>query len=886
FFGPDSDGDGVADRIVFQWDFADDDGDASDRNGHGSHVASIIAGDDDRYGGVAPGTELIVLKVFGDDGKGYFRDLEEALQWVVDNAEEWNVGVVNLSVGDGGNWGDAMSRYGLGDELGLLAQQDIIVVGAAGNAYARYQSAGLAYPASDPAVLAVGATWAGDFGGPWSFAGGSTDYTTDADRIAAFSQRDGDLDVFAPGARFNGADANGGVRTMQGTSQAAAFVSGTAALAQQIAMDTLGRRLSTTEFAQLLQTTGVQIVDGDDENDNVRNTGDTFTRVDLSGLLEAIAALPESSTGGGGNGGDGGGGGGTTDPNDLPVPGVHAVSLASGETRSDLDFGGNRTPQAVADAYTVDGSNVFEVDVTDGLLANDTDPEAQPLLVELVSGPAHGTLELETDGSFSFVAASGYTGEDSFTYRVTDGLSSSAPVTVTLDIVDTPLQVTGVTATASGFHVQFNRAVAEAELDLWGATPDLVVTGPTGALVRGSLVVDADRTGFTFVKTGGVLATGDYSIKVVSGAQAFRDTAGRALDGDADGTDGGDYIGGFTVAPLVGPVVGLTDLVRGPGQQANLPASANGLPVSLSATAGIDTLAFTLVFDPQLLQVQGASVDPALPVTVETEVLAPGRLRISLTVTGELPAGSLAKLLTLQASVPSTAPYGARQVLDITDVTVNGIDGAGVGDDAVHVAGYIGDTSGDGAYTAADAQQLQRVIAGAQKAFAAWPLVDPTLIGDANGNGSLNAVDAQKLALKIAGRPVAEMPDIPVAPPAPQAASLLAMEAPVEPVAAPAPTAAAIEAAQTQQREALRELAALQLNATTSSVASPVEWAGRFEAREVSSPTPVLAPATVTKAAVPAPTMLPKLPVSTATGSAGLLRNAAPDLDLSRLARR
>ena len=48
-----------------------------------------------------------------------------------------------------------------------------------------------------------------------------------ADRIAGFSQRDTTLtDTFAPGARFNGADANGGVRTMQGTSQASAFVSG------------------------------------------------------------------------------------------------------------------------------------------------------------------------------------------------------------------------------------------------------------------------------------------------------------------------------------------------------------------------------------------------------------------------------------------------------------------------------------------------------------------------------------------------------------------------------------------------------------------------------------------------------------------------------------
>ena len=82
-----------AGRVVFDYDFADADDDASDRSGHGSLVTSIIGADDATYGGLAPGADLISLKVFEDSGRGYFTYLEEGLQWVVDHADEYEVGV-------------------------------------------------------------------------------------------------------------------------------------------------------------------------------------------------------------------------------------------------------------------------------------------------------------------------------------------------------------------------------------------------------------------------------------------------------------------------------------------------------------------------------------------------------------------------------------------------------------------------------------------------------------------------------------------------------------------------------------------------------------------------------------------------------------------------
>ena len=66
---------------------------------------------------MATGTDLIALKVFSDNGTGTFGDVERALQWVVANAVAYHVGVVNMSLGDGGTWTDALSLYGIGDEL-------------------------------------------------------------------------------------------------------------------------------------------------------------------------------------------------------------------------------------------------------------------------------------------------------------------------------------------------------------------------------------------------------------------------------------------------------------------------------------------------------------------------------------------------------------------------------------------------------------------------------------------------------------------------------------------------------------------------------------------------------------------------------------------------
>jgi glucose/arabinose dehydrogenase len=290
FFGPDADYNGVADRIIFQYDFADHDTDASDRNGHGSHIASLIGSEDSTYPGVAPDADLIALKVFSDTGAGTFANVEQALQWVIAHAAEYSIDVVNLSLGDGRNWTVPGAQYGIGDEFSALADDGIVVVAAAGNNFFTAQGVpGVAYPAADPNVIGVGAVWTADFGGPWRWSSGAIDLTTGPDRIASFSQRDPTMtEIFAPGARLIGANHLGGIVTMQGTSQAAAYLSGTALLAQQLAEHDLGRTLTPEEFTRLVAGTGTVILDGDDEQDNVVNTGETFSRLDVLQLAKGI----------------------------------------------------------------------------------------------------------------------------------------------------------------------------------------------------------------------------------------------------------------------------------------------------------------------------------------------------------------------------------------------------------------------------------------------------------------------------------------------------------------------------------------------------------------------------------------------------------------------
>ena len=96
----------------------------------------------------------------------------------------------------------------------------------------------------------------------------------------------------------------------------------------------------------------------------------------------------------------------------------------------------NAAPVAVNDSYQAEHDSLFTVSAATGLLANDTDADGDPLTAALVTGAAHGRVTVNPDGSFSYTPAAGYVGPDSFGYRDSDGLATSATVTVALTVAD------------------------------------------------------------------------------------------------------------------------------------------------------------------------------------------------------------------------------------------------------------------------------------------------------------------------------------------------------------------------------------------------------------------------------------------------------------------
>jgi VCBS repeat-containing protein len=97
----------------------------------------------------------------------------------------------------------------------------------------------------------------------------------------------------------------------------------------------------------------------------------------------------------------------------------------------------NDAPVAQDDSYTTDEDTPLVV-AKPGILGNDYDVDGDSLTAVLVSGPAHGTLTLNSDGSFTYTPAENFCGEDSFTYKAYDGelYSNVATVRITVTCVN------------------------------------------------------------------------------------------------------------------------------------------------------------------------------------------------------------------------------------------------------------------------------------------------------------------------------------------------------------------------------------------------------------------------------------------------------------------
>ena len=108
-------------------------------------------------------------------------------------------------------------------------------------------------------------------------------------------------------------------------------------------------------------------------------------------------------------------------------------NIVSGDNNSDMDIfvWHNTPPVAIGDSFVVNGSLS---NISNLILSNDSDIDGQILKPVLVSSPLHGSIIVQLDGSWTYQPASGYSGSDSFTYKVSDGPDVGNTVTVNLTV--------------------------------------------------------------------------------------------------------------------------------------------------------------------------------------------------------------------------------------------------------------------------------------------------------------------------------------------------------------------------------------------------------------------------------------------------------------------
>src|SRR3989449_2035508 len=92
-----------------------------------------------------------------------------------------------------------------------------------------------------------------------------------------------------------------------------------------------------------------------------------------------------------------------------------------------------RAPVAVNDSFATDEDTALTI-TAPGVLDNDTDIDSPALTAVVVTGPSHGALTLNANGSFTYTPAADFNGPDSFTYKANDGQADSNVATVALTI--------------------------------------------------------------------------------------------------------------------------------------------------------------------------------------------------------------------------------------------------------------------------------------------------------------------------------------------------------------------------------------------------------------------------------------------------------------------
>ena len=201
--------------------------DYNDLNGHGTHVAGIIAGNG-KVMGVAPNAKLLILKVLDKTGNGNCQGLYDAINYAI----EQKVDIINMSLGISINVNEIHTM------LKKAVDNNICVVCACGNeGDGKAFTDEYSYPAGYNEAISVGAI--------------------DNARVnAVFTNSNKEVDLVAHGVNVVSTHLNYGYRSMSGTSQATPHVAGALALLKEYYRKTFEKEPTEVElYAQLIKRT-------------------------------------------------------------------------------------------------------------------------------------------------------------------------------------------------------------------------------------------------------------------------------------------------------------------------------------------------------------------------------------------------------------------------------------------------------------------------------------------------------------------------------------------------------------------------------------------------------------------------------------------------------
>ncbi len=251
-------------------------------------------------------------------------------------------------------------------------------------------------------------------------------------------------------------------------------------------------------------------------------------------------------------------------------------------------------PLAVNVTYSVSDGQTLAPNAANGVLANDSNADGNPLTAQLVSGPANGQLTLNADGSFSYMPNSGFVGTDSFSYAVTDGEATSTPAIVSITVYNS----------TSDYSIDASSAAQPSTLPtITSFTP---ITGGKGAVVT---ISGTNFTGANAVSFGGTAA----SSFTVTNASTISATVGTGATGPISVTTPGGKAtsnASFTYNPVPAPTMA--------GNSFNPKQGCYGTPVTITGTNFAGATAVTISYTTQKLP--GGTTPPLLPAASFTVV--------------------------------------------------------------------------------------------------------------------------------------------------------------------------------------------------------------------------------------------------------------------------